>query len=432
MGMRQDQSFLWFVGEPDRPRFVGALRLVDAGKGVSLQYGPEWLANGFPLSEDIPLVDTEHLPRWKGLAVGAVDDARPDRWGERVIQYLDRPSRLSLMEYLYYAGDDRFGALGISTSATEYLPRRGGPLPRLENAQLLSGIAHKIIAKEPITDTERRLLAAGGSFGGAKPKALIEIDGQQWVLKFFNNESIDAPLIEHASMTLAGKAGIRVAVTRAVPLSGENAVAVLRFDREGSQRIHCISAGTALRAQTVTGEDPLFGYPQLAQLLRRVGVTAQDRHLQDMRELFRRMVFNILIDNTDDHERNHALQVFDPMRYGQYRLSPAYDVLPSNSGQGYQEFIVGEQQRDSTLDNAMSQCELFGLTPPQAADMILEVVRVVDTWKEHFTEQGVCAADIESLAARIDEGTLGDQRRTFNPSFRAAPKRFRRRSPFSR
>ena len=155
----------------------------------------------------------------------------------------------------------------------------------MENAQLLSGIAHKIIAKEPITDTERRLLAAGGRFGGAKPKALIEIDGQQWVLKLFNNEPIDAPLIEHASMTLAGKAGIRVAVTRAVPLSGENAV---------------------------------------------------------------------------------------------------------------------------------------------------EVVRVVDTWKEHFTEQGVCAADIESLAARIDEGTLGDQRRTFNPSFRAAPKRFRRRSPFSR
>ncbi len=430
--MRHDQLFLWFVGDPSRPRPVGLLRLVEAGKGVSLQYGPEWLAHGFPLSEDIPLVDMEHLPRWKGLAAGAVDDARPDRWGERVIQYLDRPPRLSLMEYLYYAGDDRFGALGVSTSATEYLPRRGGPLPRLENAQVLSEIAHKIIAKEPITDAERRMLAAGGSFGGAKPKALIEIDGKQWVIKFFNNEPVDAPLIEHASMTLAGRAGIRVAATRAVPLSGESAVAVLRFDREGSQRIHCISAGTALRAQTIAGEEPVFGYPQLAQLLRRVGVTAQDRHLQDMRELFRRMVFNILIDNTDDHEKNHALQVFEPSRYGQYRLSPAYDVLPSNSGQGCQEFIVGAQQRDSTLDNAMSQCELFGLTPTQAAEMIGEVIRVVATWKEHFAEHGVCAADIELLAARLDEGTLGEQRRSFDPSRRAAPKRFRRPSPFAR
>jgi serine/threonine-protein kinase HipA len=429
--MRHDQLFLWFVGDPARPRYVGPLRLVDAGKGVSLQYGPEWLADGFPLSEDLPLVDMEHLPRWKGLAVGAVDDARPDRWGERVIQYLDRPARLSLMEYLYYAGDDRFGALGVSISATEYSPRRGGPLPRLETAQVLSEIVQKIIAKEPISDIERRMLAAGGSFGGAKPKALIEIDGHQWVLKFFNNESIDVPLVEHASMTLAQRADIQVATTRVVPLSGENAVAVLRYDRMGPRRIYCISAGTALRAQTVAGEEPVFGYPQLAQLLRRVGVTEQDRYLQDMRELFRRMVFNILIDNTDDHEKNHALQVFEPTRYGQYKLSPAYDVLPTNSGQGYQEFIVGEQQRDSTLDNAMSQCELFGLTTAQATETVAEVIRVVDTWKEHFAEQGVCAADIASLAVRIDEGTLGEQRRNFGASRRPVPKRSRRRSPFA-
>jgi serine/threonine-protein kinase HipA len=429
--MRHDRLFLWFVGDPARPPYVGQLRLVDAGKGVSLQYSPQWLADGFPLSEDLPLVDMEHLPRWKGLAVGAVDDARPDRWGERVIQYLDRPARLSLMEYLYYAGDDRFGALGVSTSATEYSPRRGGPLPRLESAQVLSEIVHKIIAKEPISDFERRTLAAGGSFGGAKPKALIEIDGQQWVLKFFNNEPIDVPLVEHASMTLAQTAGIRVATTRVVPLSGENAVAVLRYDRMGPRRIHCISAGTALRAQTVAGEEPVFGYPQLAQLLRRVGVTEQDRYLQDMQELFRRMVFNILIDNTDDHEKNHALQVFEPTRYGQYKLSPAYDVLPTNSGQGYQEFIVGEQLRDSTLDNALSQCELFGLTTAQATETVVQVVRVLDTWKKHFAQQGVCAADIESLAERIDEGALGEQRRNFGASRRAVTKRSRRRSPFA-
>ncbi len=429
--MRHDQLFLWFVGDPARLQYVGPLRLVDAGKGVSLQYGPQWLADGFPLSEDLPLVDMEHLPRWKGLAVGAVDDARPDRWGERVIQYLDRPARLSLMEYLYYAGDDRFGALGVSTSAAEYSPRRGGPLPQLDSAQVLSEVVQKIIAKEPISDIERRMLAAGGSFGGVKPKALIEIDGRQWVLKFFNNEPIDVPLVEHACMTLARKAGIRVATTRVVPLSGQSAVAVLRYDRMGLRRIHCISAGTALRAQTAAGEEPAFGYPQLAQLLRRVGVTQQDRYLQDMRELFRRMVFNILIDNTDDHEKNHALQVFEPTRYGKYELCPAYDVLPTNSGQGYQEFIVGEQQRDSTLDNAMSQCELFGLTTAQATETVVEVIRVVDTWKKHFAEQGVCAADIESLAVRIDEATLGEQRRDFGASRRAVPKRSRRRSPFA-
>jgi len=199
--MRHDDLFLWFLSDPTAPRYVGQLRLVDAGRGVSLHYGADWLASGFPLSEDLLLVDFEQLPRWKGMAVGAVDDARPDRWGERVIQYLDKPARLSIMEYLFYAGDDRFGALGVSTSATTYLPRASSPLPRLAQAQQLSEIVHKVSAKEPVSSIERKMLAASGSFGGAKPKALIDIAGEPWIIKFFNNEPIDVPLVEHASNT---------------------------------------------------------------------------------------------------------------------------------------------------------------------------------------------------------------------------------------
>ena len=251
--MRQDELYLWFLSDPTAPRWVGQLRLVNAGKGVSLEYGAEWLNSGFPLSEDLLLVDIEQLPRWTGMAVGAVDDARPDRWGERVIQYLDKPARLSIMEYLYYAGDDRFGALGVSTSAGAYTPCAKNPLPRLAHAQQLSQVVHKVSDKEPVNEVERQMLSAGGSFGGAKPKALIEIAGEQWVIKFFNNEPIDVPLVEHASMTLAALAGITVAQTQVVPLVGENALAVRRFDRNGERRIHCISAGTALRAEAVAG-----------------------------------------------------------------------------------------------------------------------------------------------------------------------------------
>jgi serine/threonine-protein kinase HipA len=237
----------------------------------------------------------------------------------------------------------------------------------LKQAQRLSEAVHKVSARAPVSSLERQMLNAGGSFGGAKPKALIDIGGVQWVIKFFDNEPIDVPLIEHASMTLAKLAGITVAETRVVPLAGENALAVRRYDRDGLTRIHCISAGTALRAQVTPEQEPELGYPSLAQLLRRAGVTDQDQNLRDMRELFRRMVFNILIDNTDDHEKNHALQVVAPTRQGRYRLAPAYDILTTNSGQGYQEFVVGADQRDSTLSNAMSQCELFGYTPAQAA-----------------------------------------------------------------
>jgi serine/threonine-protein kinase HipA len=153
--VRHDDLYLWFLGEPAVPRYVGQLRLVESGKGVSLQYGAEWLAGGFPLSEDLVLTDIEQLPRWKGMAVGAVDDARPDRWGERVIQYLDKPARLSLMEYLYFAGDDRFGALGVSTEQAAYAPRPKSPLPRLPQAQHLSEVVHKVSARAPVSQLER-------------------------------------------------------------------------------------------------------------------------------------------------------------------------------------------------------------------------------------------------------------------------------------
>lgn len=436
--MRLDDLHLWYLGDPAQPRLIGALKLVGAGKGVSLRYAPAWLAGGFALSEDLPLIDIEHLPPARLMAdgpraVGAVDDARPDRWGEKVIRFVDRPARLSLMEYLYYAGDDRFGALGVSMSATDYAPRPGSPLPRLAQAQALSEVVAKIEASEPISALEARIVRAGGSLGGAKPKSLIEIDGEQWVIKFFNGEPLDTPLIEHATMTLAARAGISVAETRPIRLTGANAVAVRRFDRKTSRRVHSISAATAIRAATAAGEEAEMGYPQLAGVLRRIGVTRDDAYLRDARELFLRMVFNILIDNTDDHEKNHSLLVERPFDNGRLRLAPAYDVLPSNSGQGFQEFVCGAQGRDSTLENAMSRCDAFGLSPADAAAGVARVIAVIDSWKEHFAQAGVSARDIDSLAERIDGGELGRQRTGFDPRAyrRVATRRRSRRSPFS-
>jgi serine/threonine-protein kinase HipA len=435
--MRLDDLHLWYLGEPDTPRYVGTLKLASAGKGVSLHYGSEWLNKGFALSEDLPLIDTEFLPPGRlaadaQRAVGAVDDARPDRWGEKVIRFVDKPKRLSLMEYLYHAGDDRFGALGVSTSSTTYSPSAGSPLPRLEQVQQLSEVVTKIEASEPITALEGKIIAGGGSpLGGAKPKALIDISGQQWVVKFFNFEPIDTPLVEHATMTLAMRAGINVAETQVIRLTGANAVAVRRFDRAQGRRIHSISAGTAIRAATVTGAEPELGYPELARILRRVGITQDGSNQKDARELFRRMVFNILVDNTDDHEKNHSLLVLSPSDNGRLKLAPAYDVLPTNSGQGYQEFVCGAHGRESTLENAMSQCDAFGLLPAQAAGEVAVVINAVNTWRNHFAQVGVTARDIESLAERIDGEALLNQRMGFDPTrFQAAPTRKKRPGPF--
>jgi serine/threonine-protein kinase HipA len=262
---------------------------------------------------------------------------------------------------------------------------------------------------------------------------LIEIDGEQWIIKFFNNEYVDTPLIEHATMTLAHKVGIRVAQTQVIGLQAANAIAIKRFDREQGRRIHSISAGTAIRAATPAGSEPQMGYPQLARILRRVGVSQGDAHRLDAQELFRRMVFNILMDNTDDHEKNHALLVVEPKANGRLRLAPAYDVLPTNSGQGYQEFSCGAYGQESTLANAMSQCDAFGLAAPEAAEQVLQVIAVINTWRAHFASVGVSGSDLNSLAERLDAGELLRQRQTFDAKqFQATPAKRKPTGPFRR
>ncbi|WP_431256307.1 type II toxin-antitoxin system HipA family toxin [Roseateles chitinivorans] len=401
-----DSLWLWWLENPAAPRLVGELSMTRAVQGVSLTYGSDWLASGVALSEDLPLRSGEMLPVQKETAVGAVDDARPDRWGERVIRFLDKPKRLSVLDYLYYAGHERFGALGVSASADRYEPRRLGPLPELTEVAAIEELVQKILAGEPVDDAHRRLIAPGVTFGGARPKGLITIDGHQWVIKFSEpDEAFDMPLVEHATMTLCAHAGIHAAETLAVPLPRGNAVAVRRFDRAGPRRIHAISANVALKAMRVD-----LGYPELAQLLRRRGVVADGAGREQMRELFRRMVFNILIDNTDDHEKNHVLLSTEQ---GELSLSPAFDVLPSGQALGYQQLRVGADGHDSTIDNALSECLQFGLKKDVAVEEIRHVARAVAGWKSHFAQTGVSPRDIDLLAEQIDRAALTSQRKAY-------------------
>jgi serine/threonine-protein kinase HipA len=401
-----DTLYLWWLADPAVPSLVGELRMARSLKGVSLVYAPTWLRSGFPLSEDLPLVAGEHFPKEKETAAGAVDDARPDRWGERVIRFLDKPPRLSVLDYLFYAGDERFGALGVSVSADQYLARSTGPLPQLADVAEMEELVQQVLAGQPVAEEKRRLITPGTTLGGARPKALLNMDGHQWVLKFCDlDEPFDTPMVEHATMTLAAQAGIRVAQTRTVKVARGHAVAVKRFDRYAGMRMHALSANVALKA---AGDD--LGYPELAQLLRRRGVTAGGRHLEQMGELFRRMVFNIVIDNTDDHEKNHALLMADT---GEYDLSPAFDVVPSGHSLGYQQMRVGADAADSTLANALSECGQFGLKKREAIDQITLVCTAVAGWKEHFERAGVSKRDIETLAGQIDRPFLLDQRHAY-------------------
>ena len=236
--------------------------------------------------------------------------------------------------------------------------------------------------------------------GGARPKSLMQMAGASWVVKFSEGGELDTPLIEHASMQLARRCGILTADTQALPLPQGHAVAAKRFDRQDGHRVHALSAHVALRA---AGED--LGYPELSQLIRRVGHPEQVRAQQQ--ELFRRMVFNILIDNTDDHEKNHALV---RSANGFCALSPAFDVLPAAQGLGYQQMRVGAQGHEASLSNALSEAAAFGLRADTARSIVGQISQQVAQWKTVFQALGVQPADIEALAHYLDGARLREQR----------------------
>lgn len=405
----QDQLYVWALVNPAQPMLVGELRLSQlVADCATFRYAEGWWH--FPLSEDLPLVQGQEFTAGdKGSAPGAMDDARPDRWGERIIRHVDRPARLSILEMLLFAGDDRFGALGVSISADRYVPRHLGPYPKVRDLAQLSAAMEDLQTQAPLTAEMQRLIQPGVTLGGARPKALLQTDAGACVVKFSElDDAVDTPLVEHATMTLAAQAGISVAATGVLPLPARHgrarhALTIERFDRQGSYRLHCVSARTVLRAARLPES-----YSALATVLLRLA--HPDRQAAMREELFKRMVFNILVDNTDDHERNHSLRL---ALDGYYELTPAYDIVPTLQNLGYQAMSVGLAGAQSSLDNALTELSEFGIKRPRAMALIQQVVRVVDGWQDHFARQGVSAPDMDLLRASIDRDALLRQRQAF-------------------
>jgi serine/threonine-protein kinase HipA len=295
------------------------------------------------------------------------------------------------------------------------MPRHIGPYPQLQDLGQLVKAVEDVQSQAPITPEIKRLVQAGVTLGGARPKALLQTDSGPCVIKFSElDDTVDTPLIEHATMTLAATAGINVATTGVLPLPSRHshsklrhALTIQRFDRLKidtlNLRLHCISAKTALAAAGLAES-----YGALATVLLRLAHPDRQRNLRE--ELFKRMVFNILVDNTDDHERNHCLRLgFD----GYYDLAPAFDVVPTLLNMGFQSMVVGRHGAQSTLENALTALSEFGLTRPRAIELIQTVARAVDQWSAHFLQHGVCEADMTQVEASVDRDALRLQRRAF-------------------
>lgn len=395
---------------------AGRLNLVEEGTtlvAATFAYGRRYLQrrNALPVDPvDLRLSDGERgeeLAPPSGLELfGALRDAAPDAWGRRVIENRLRapPNGLPESTYLDHAGPHRSGALDIRLTPTS--GPAAGVLPSLMDLEHLRDAAARIDAGELVPDHLEMFFTGGPSLGGARPKAVLTHEGRQWIAKFpARNDPFDVPVAERATLELAREAGLVVPPTRLETLAdGRQILLIERFDREpapiGMGRRHMVSALTMLGLHE---QDDGTDYASIADVISEHGVgglVANDR-----KELFARMVFNILVSNDDDHLRNHAF-LYDVAGEG-WRLSPLYDVVPRPQValERMLHLGVGPQGRLATLDNALAGAGRFGLMPPEAARITDRVARVVSSWRQSFERMQVPARLCDQLATAFRRPT---------------------------
>ncbi|HEX8639642.1 MAG TPA: HipA domain-containing protein [Allosphingosinicella sp.] len=396
---------------------AGLLTLVDDGRAsyATFAYGRRYLQRpdrvavdptGLPLPEpgSDQVFHTE-----EGFAVfGGIRDAAPDGWGQYLI-YKAMGDRLpSEADLILASGDHRVGALAFGPTSDRperITPWGEGDAPG-EHFSLaeLAAAAERAQHVDQLDENLRSLLTAGSSLGGARPKAATEIDGQPWIAKFqAKADSFPECRVELATMRLASKCGLDVPALHFERALERDIYMIRRFDRSGQGgeacRIPFVSGLTMLAAHE--SEVSRFSYADLAASVRRHGTRIAD----DLRELFRRMVFNILVTNDDDHLRNHGFLFQD----GGWQLSPLYDVVPKPQVGLERRLVlgVGPHGRLATLTNALAGAAVFNVEEGEGRSIIAEMAGVVRrNWEPCFAEAGVGVADVERFRTCFREAEL--------------------------
>lgn len=353
--------------------------------------------------------DTYETTRLNGV-FGALRDAGPDYWGRRVIEKHAGIPQLGELDYLLNSADDRAGALGFGLGQTPPAPRR--KFNRTLELAKLQEIAEALMREDDVKSEEaaqvQDLMLIGTSMGGARPKAVVEDSSGLWIAKFNRpDDRWNNTRVEHAMLELAKTCGISVASSRIETVGDQDVLLVKRFDRtktdNGYTRSRMISGLTLLRADEAPEARERWSYVFMSEELRRVVKEPK----RDAPELFRRMTFNALISNIDDHPRNHALIA----KERDWQISPAYDLTPSPviaQGQRDLAMEIGDQGRFANAKNLLSQHVRFLLEKEEAKKIVSDMTEKVRvTWYDVVRAQGVSEKDAETIKrAFVYEGFL--------------------------
>jgi serine/threonine-protein kinase HipA len=416
-----EKEVLVYVDLEGTPRLAGRLwaRMRKDRESATFEYDRKWLAHPdrFSLEPALELGPGPfHTTSGKPL-FGAIGDSAPDRWGRILMRRAERRRAerqgetlrtVREIDYLLLVDDEaRQGAL-------RFAEREGGPFlaehgptripPLIELPRLLSAAEHVLSDTESDEDL-RLLLAPGSSLGGARPKASVrDRDGHLAIAKFpSRGDEMNTVLWEAVALTLAAKADIPVPTWRLETVAGRPVLLLHRFDREQGMRLPFLSAMSMLDAKD--NEAP--SYLEFVDILRQRGAAPR----ADMHALWRRIVFSILISNTDDHLRNHGFLWAGPAGW---RLSPAYDLnpVPTDIKPRILTTAIDLDDGTASLKLALQVAGYFELGAGEAHKIVGQVGQAVATWREEAFRIGLTPAEIDRMAPAFEhedlKASLGD------------------------
>jgi len=410
-----DREALVYVDLEGRPLLVGRLwgRVRKDRESATFEYDKTWLDNParFSLEPALQLGSGPFHTAGDMPMFGAIGDSAPDRWGRVLMRRMERrraerdgatPRTLREMDFLLLVDDEaRQGAL-------RFVEREGGPFLREEDAKRIPPFvdlprlltaSQRFIEKKDTDEDLRLLVAPGSSLGGARPKASVrDKDGQLAIAKFpRKDDEINTVVWERVAFGLAEKAGIAVPMVRLDTIAQKPVLLLRRFDRDGARRIPFLSAMSMLGAK----DNEQRSYLEIVDALRQHGAAPKE----DIQALWRRLVFNILISNTDDHLRNHGF-----LYEGQagWRLSPAYDLnpMPVDLKPRVLSTAITEDDATASLPLAMEVAGYFELDESRAKTIAREVGRTIAKWRNEAARRGLGETEIERMATAFEHEDL--------------------------
>ena len=406
---RYTEAYVW-VWMPGKTKPVVAGLLTANGKQLLFNYGQSYLARNDAISlyePELPL-RSGVLPLTSGLnEPSCIRDAAPDAWGRRIIinrrfgthgKDLD-PGSVDELTFLLESGSDRTGSLDFQSSSDAYKPREGGEA----TLKSLLDAAELIEKGDPLPPQLDRALLPGSSIGGARPKAMITASDKKYIAKFSSTSDLYSVVkAEFIAMRLAAKVGLSVAPVRLERIAEKDVLLVERFDRvkmnQGWSRKALVSALTLLELDELMAR--YASYENLATIIRHRFVSPKET----LKELFARLVFNVLCGNTDDHARNHAAF----WNGKDLSLTPAYDICPQvrAGGEATQAMMITSDRKTSQIAVCLNAAPAFLLNDVDARAIVTrQVLTILNEWPQ------ICE---EARLSQVDRNLLW-RRAFFNP-----------------